>query len=204
MRLRDTLNSILDRGAKVKILRVLSSPGLELTGRQIAAEARLSVQTCARALQELVRIGLLDLTRRGRAHVYRVRHDYDIVSHGLVPLFRAERVLYRNAIAFLKEQLEHRVVAAVLFGSYARGEEEDGSDFDVFLLVQRREEAEAVQEYVQRRAGDFHRRFGVVLAPYVKDLRAFRAMVREGVPVAREILARGQLLFGRRLRGLVE
>ena len=44
MRLRTPLNSILDSAAKVSVLRVLSSPGRELTGREVAAEAGLSVR----------------------------------------------------------------------------------------------------------------------------------------------------------------
>lgn len=197
VRLRKPLDAIFDNGAKVKVLRVLVSPGLELTGREVAAEAGLSVPTCARALQELVDAGLLDMTKKGRAHLYRVRNRYRLVLKGLMPLFGAERALYEQAVGLLRERFESRVVSAVLFGSHARGKEGEHSDFDVFFLVAQPEDAAKLEDVVQSAVADFHTEFGVTLAPYVQDRGEFQRMVIRRVPITLEIMKDGRLLFGK-------
>lgn len=200
MRLRTPLDSIFDRPIKIKILRVLISPGLELTGREVAAEAGIDPTGCARALRELVEIGLLEMRRRGRAHLYRFPQDNFLVSAGLGPLFMAERSLLGAAFQFLRERFGHRVVSAVLFGSYARGEETHDSDVDVLFLVEGKLEAEQLETDVLSVASEFSRRFGTAVAPYVKPVSEFLEMARHKVPPVKEILATGKDLFGMSLR----
>lgn len=204
MRLRKPLDSIFDKPAKVKILRVLVSPGLELTGREIAAEARISPASCARGLKALVETGLIEMRRRGRAHLYRLPQEGFLVSTGIVPLFRAERELYDAAIQFLKKRFASRVVSAVLFGSYARGEEGHHSDLDVLFLTRTRRDAALLEEDLQAISSSFSQRFGVVFVPYVKTVDAFRTMVKRKITIAQEILGGGKHLFGRSLQDGLE
>lgn len=201
MRLRRSLDSIFDNRAKVRVLRVLVSPGLELTGREVAAEAGLSVPTCARALQELVDVGLLDMSKKGRANLYRVRNRYRLILKGLMPLFESERALFEQAVSLLRERFESRVISAVLFGSHARGRESEHSDFDVFLLVARPEDVAGLEDVVHSAVTDFRTEFGVSLSPYVKDRVEFRRMLKRRVPVTAEIMKDGILLFGKPIRG---
>lgn len=200
MRLRVPLDSVLDRPVKVKILRVLISPGLELTGREVAAEARIDPAGCARALRELVEIGLLEMQPTGRAHLYKLTQDNLLVSAGLGPLFKAERLLLEAAFQFLQERFEHRVVSAVLFGSYARGEETHDSDVDVLFLVREKSEAEQLETDVLLTASEFSRYFGATVAPYVKPVSEFLEMAKRNAPPINEILATGKDLFGTSLR----
>ncbi len=196
MRLRSPLDSILDRPSKIKILRVLISPGLELTGREVAAEAGIDPAGGARALRELVEIGLLEMRQRGRAHLYRLPQDNLLVSAGLGPLFMAERSLPGAAFQFLRERFGRRVISAVLFGSYARREETHHSDVDVLFLVEGKSEAEQLETDVLSVASEFSRRFGTAVAPYVKPVSEFLEMARHKVPLVKEILATGRDLFG--------
>lgn len=200
MRLRRPLDSILGTPALVRVLRSLTSPwlvGLELTGREVARQARINHVAAARALKKLSEVGLVSAQQRGRAYVYRFHYDNVIVEKGLLPLFRLERDLFDEAVEYIKRRFERRVISAVLFGSYARHEEDNHSDFDILFLVRSKSEADSLETDLSNSAADFYRRFGVALTPYVKDIGTFREMVAKKVPVTEEIRSQGSHLFGR-------
>lgn len=200
MLLTRPLDRILGRPTNVKILRVLSSPGLELTGREVATEAKVNHSGCARALKQLSEIGVLDMRRKGRANLFTLRDDNFLVQKGLVPLFRAERALFDEAVDFLKRRVADRVVSAVLFGSYARGQANDRSDFDVLLLVENDDGAKSLEELVLSFSSQFQRRFSLSLSPYVKTVKGFQSMVVSSKPPAAQIAKEGRDLFGRPAR----
>ncbi len=200
MRLRDPLTSILDRPTKVKVLRVLVSPGLELTGRQIAAEAKVNHAGCNRALKELVDIGVVDMRRRGRANLYTLRHENILVARGFVPLFKAERDLFDEAVSYLRRRFERQAVSAVLFGSYARGEGDHRSDLDVLFLVGGGSDAARLERDLLKTASEFYWRFAVTLTPYVKTIARFVRMLAMRAPLAQEIMKEGKDLFGQPMR----
>ncbi len=203
MRLTKPLDSILGRPTKVKVLRVLSSPGLELTGRQVAVEAKVNHAGCTRTLKQLTEIGVLEMRRKGRANLYTLRDDNILIQKALIPLFRTERVLFDETVEFLKRRVANRVVSAVLFGSYARGQANDRSDFDVLLVVEGDDGTGDLEELVLRLSTDFQRRFGLSLNPYVKSVRDFQRMVASNSPPAAQIAKEGKDLFGRPVRGIL-
>lgn len=200
MRLRDPLDDVFDRATNVKILRILSSPGLELTGREVAAEAGINHAGCTRALKRLAEIGIVEMRKTGRAYLYTLRRQSLLVDQGIVPLFKAERSLFAEAVGFLRSKFAHRVVSAALFGSYAREEESHDSDLDVLFLVESEEDAVAIANEVLGLATDYYARYGLAVNPYVKTVDAARRMVKTGEPPLPGILKEGADLFGRPFR----
>lgn len=82
----------------------------------------------------------------------------------------------------------------ILFGSYARGDAEEGSDIDVFLLVNTpREEIFQRNRLIGNITGDLLLNYGVLVSPIVENrefyyqnidvLPFFRNIQREGVRV---------------------
>lgn len=203
MRLRTPLDDILISPNRVKILRILISPGLELSGREIAAEARINHAGCARALRDLAAIGILRMRKTGKAHLYSVRRQNRLVERGLNRLFLAERELFDAAINYLRSRCGKHVVAAVLFGSYARGEERADSDLDIFFAVGDQEDAEWLAGTMDGLSGDFDARFGVHLNSYVKTLEEARAMAARRQPPVSRILREGRDLFGHPLKDVL-
>ncbi|MCR5482013.1 MAG: nucleotidyltransferase domain-containing protein [Clostridia bacterium] len=83
---------------------------------------------------------------------------------------------------------------AILFGSYARGDADEGSDVDVLVLLDSTKEMIAQKEWeVGNIAGDILLNYGVLVSPVVENrkyyienssfLPFFRNIEREGVRV---------------------
>lgn len=200
MRLRNALDDVFDRATKVKVLRILASPGLELTGREIAAQARINHAGCVRTLAHLVKVGIVGMRVKGRSYLYTLLPGNRLIERALIPLFRTERALFREAVDYLRARYESRVLSAAVFGSYARAEETYTSDLDVFFLVRDRENVDSILSDLTRAADDFRRRFGVSLNPYIKTLSIARMMAKTGRPPMPQIIKQGRDLFGRPLR----
>jgi predicted nucleotidyltransferase len=82
----------------------------------------------------------------------------------------------------------------ILFGSYARGQADAGSDLNLCLVV-----AEA-GDWLERQA-EFLRRFdlpGAVLRPVIYTSQELERLRAEGHPFVREILEEGRVLHERR------
>jgi len=67
---------------------------------------------------------------------YRLNGDHYLVAHGLRALFEGERHMPGAIAKELGSLLDGKVMAAGLFGSYARGAARAGSDIDLFVVVQ--------------------------------------------------------------------
>jgi len=85
------LDTILDQGSKLKILRMLYLQKGEHTGREIARAIRMSPSVVSGALHELCGEGLVSIRTAGRAHLYGLIEDNQLVKKSLGPLFEGEK-----------------------------------------------------------------------------------------------------------------
>ena len=85
----------------------------------------------------------------------------------------------------------HEKIDAILFGSYARGEQEDGSDIDVLLLVDApREDISRQNWQVGNIAAELLLNHGVLVSPIVENRAYFNANA-EILPFYRSIRREG-------------
>ena len=85
----------------------------------------------------------------------------------------------------------HEKPDAVLFGSYARGEQEEGSDIDVLLLVDAPREVISCQNWeVGNVAAEILFNYGVLVSPIVENREYFNANA-EVLPFYRNIRREG-------------
>lgn len=114
------------------VLAALARVDAELTGRQLQGViGHSSVEGVRRAAERLVRQGIVHRRAVGRAHVYRLNREH-VAAAAVERLAALDQELLdrlRTAIAAWTPA----PVAAVLFGSAARGEA--GADSDLDLLV---------------------------------------------------------------------
>lgn len=100
----------------------------ELYDRQIANETRLSRAGTNVALRELATIGLLHRTPRGRMSFYSIDAED--------PLVRQLKVVQNlTYLRPLVHSLKDHTSRMILFGSAARGENQEESDCDLLLLT---------------------------------------------------------------------
>ena len=82
-------------------------------------------------------------------------------------------------------------VDAILFGSYARGDNDEGSDIDVLLLVNAsREDISRRNWQVGDMAAELLLRYGVLVSPIVENREYFNANA-EALPFYRNISREG-------------
>jgi predicted nucleotidyltransferase len=168
MRFRKPLSETLGSSIKVDLLRVLlRSESRSLSGRELAKLVRASPSQVNLHLGQLAVQGLLHSETVGRVHVWRPVVDH-VLFRPLKTLFELEDSLFNSLKAEIGESLRgKRIERAVIFGSVARGTEEDSSDIDLFVETPGIAEKEDVAEMLSRASLRFALRYGNPLSSLV-------------------------------------
>lgn len=197
MLFRKVVDEVFGRGSRVTLLRLLARTRGERTGREWARLAGLDHKTCHAALQGLARQGVVSARRMGNALIYRLNGDHAVVRGIVVPVFEKEDRLVEEYAEEARRGIGERVEAVVLYGSVARGEEEETSDVDLLVLVRDERAARAAQARVGDIMSGLARRYGSVPQIVVTTARRFREGVRRGLPLFVAILQTGRVLYGK-------
>lgn len=203
MDFRDPL-SLLGPSATVGVVRaLLESPGLPLSGREVARRADLSPRGAQLALAPLVEAGLVDKVTLPPAQGFMLNLDH-VSAEGLRTLANPGGVLM-DRIAAVVAQWRPQAVSVVLFGSFARGEA--GPDSDVDLLVVRPASLDALDPVWERNVGDLERSVGrwtgnraEVIEYSVEELKERDAA---DAPFLRAVIAEGLTVAGKPFRTLL-
>ena len=190
MKLHNILDDMMDSKSKVRILRLLFRfPQREFTEREIARMIRMSPNTVNLALNDLRKTNVFLYKRLGRTHSYRC--DTDSVLFPLFKeLFGQERQMRDELLTLLKEGLEG-IGTCMLFGSFAREEEEFDSDLDILIVTENKDEAEGKTE---RLADELLRRFSISLASMIITPDELEKKRQKGF--IKEAISEGRVIAG--------
>jgi predicted nucleotidyltransferase len=144
-----TENAIIDElfggPGRTAVLRVLAAAKAPLTGRQIAVSSGLSPAGAARALDRLAELGVTKRQPVGRAVLHELDRETELVSQIILPAIEAERRIAAARAERRSELVPAEVVSClvegfaplqiILFGSRARGDSDDNSDFDLLVVL---------------------------------------------------------------------
>lgn len=128
------IEDVFGTKARIACLRVLVRVAVPLSIRQVAAQARISHVAAADALDGLVRLGAVGASVTGRSRIHWLERRSLLVTDLVLPAFAAEETSYARLAAELAAFIPPRVGLAVLFGSYARGEQTPDSDIDLLVV----------------------------------------------------------------------
>jgi len=128
------LDDILGNRTQTKLLRLLSRTRSAHTGRELARLIDQSHNTTRYALEELERNGLVIKRQAGRSNLYSLDEDNIIYTEILSPAFKLEEDLLGEVAKIFSDKLGKDLVATILFGSVAKGEENPNSDIDLVLV----------------------------------------------------------------------
>ncbi len=205
MALETPLDSILDAGSKVRILRLFSlrTDDFLASGREIARATALSPPAAHSALKELLDRSLLVREIIGRQHVYRLNPAHRVVREMLRPLFLKERGLKQDVRVFLLRELGASglmgsVMSLILYGSLASGKTHEASDCDVAVVALDASSKFALDRFfTQILAARFHAEFGFHLDPYIKTAPEFRRKLGKNEPPVSTLMANYETLHGK-------
>ncbi len=203
MRFEQPFDTILDKPAKVRILRFFCRKGGIWSGNRIAAEIGMSPMTAHRALQELRQATLLNVRRIGNSLAYSLRDQQILVRQILRPLFDREAKLHDRLSELFSAAVEGagkaKVITAAIYGSVARGSERPTSDIDLLVLVESEQAKRQIQDSLDRFCEMAMEEFGNVPALYVNTLAEARRKARRGIPVFQNILKEHRVIRGKPL-----
>jgi len=122
-----------------KILNfVFKNPTQEFYEKRVAENAKISVGACNKYMKKLSEIGFLTKEKRGRMNFYKLNRENPLVNQFKI-LFTLDSILVRDIKEKIKEEVE-----VFLYGSFARGEDVEESDFDILLISGREEQAKII------------------------------------------------------------
>ena len=122
----------ISSGVDVDLLVVMAGSTAPRSGRDLARRAGRSNTAVQRVLERLVAHGLVHRVEVGRTYLYTLNRDHLLAP--VVELMAATRttLVERLRSAFYAWEIEP--VRAMLFGSAARGDGDENSDIDLFVV----------------------------------------------------------------------
>jgi len=134
MDLANPMQSVIPSGHGA-VLGVLARADVPLSGRRIAELTRpkFSQRRVNDVLKQLADSGIVLREKAPPSNLYRLNHDH-VAAEGILALGR----MWATLMARIRSELDNWSIqpeAAWLFGSAARGEANEGSDIDLFLVL---------------------------------------------------------------------
>lgn len=175
-----SLEQVLGTKSKVAVLRSLFHSKLGHSGGAIARQTGVALFAVQKTLASLEGIGLVDVERGPVENRYRLNAQHYLVAHGLRALFEGERHMPRALARELGDLLESKVIAAGLFGSFARGTARAGSDIDLFVVVKTLKDREKVSRILSDAQPDLTRRYGWPMQPVIFERQRLSQGLKRG------------------------
>lgn len=104
-------------------------------------------------------------------------------------MYPHEEKTLKRIISRLRQELEQKIIAVYAFGSRVRGDFNEGSDFDVLVIVRDRTpelEKEIIGIFV-----DEEMKAGLSFTPVIKDVRSFELEKKYNSPFYQNIMQEG-------------
>lgn len=151
------------------MLRTLWGLRVPVTAADVARRTRMTHPAASATLRALSELGLIESAPAGRGHTYWMDRENIYVDRMLDPVFSAEGEMPELLLAELQRLLEPLSVSAVLYGSYARGDQTPDSDIDVVVVVEDTPAKTRIATALADLADEFENRFGARLSPIIYD-----------------------------------
>ena len=117
--------------------------------------------------------------RAGNSYLFSINKENAIVSRVLVPAFQVEANLLDDMAERFFEGLGNDLIDVTVFGSVARGEEDDDSDVDLLLVVRDGADIDELEDKTDRISIDAAREFGCSIMPIVTSQSDYRRKIRQ-------------------------
>lgn len=201
MRLTGIIETAFGTPARIAILRRLASVSKPLSGRQLAELTGLSHRGVIQAIAPLVEAGIVSQRQAGRAHQYQLSRKNIALAKIILPTFKKEAELRDGFMEEIVKYFATDTVSLLLFGSFARGEENDTSDIDVLAIARTDSEKEKIENTGEKKAGTFREKYAAPLSLHCLTLEEIKG--RKQSAFIKRVSHEGILLSGKTVEELM-
>ena len=167
-----------------------------MNASRIAAQAGLSKPAAATALDQLRGMGLVGSATVGQSSAYWLERENVYVQEMVNPVFGSEEGLPDILLEDLGARFGEDSISVVLFGSYARGDQQPDSDVDVVLVASDEASQARLDEHYYESQADFRRRFGAPLSVLTYDARVAKALWQSAPALQESLETEGLVVSG--------
>ena len=196
MRATFSPQNVFGTRSRVLVLGVLHGVSVPMNASRIAAQAGLSKPAAATALDQLRGMGLVGSATVGQSSAYWLERENVYVQEMVNPVFGSEEGLPDILLEDLGARFGEDSISVVLFGSYARGDQQPDSDVDVVLVASDEASQARLDEHYYENQSDFRRRFGATLSVLTYDARAAKALWQSAPALQESLETEGIVVSG--------
>jgi predicted nucleotidyltransferase len=200
------IEEIFGQESKIKILRSLVLTAAPLTGRQIASLSGIHLNSCQRALQQLVDAGFVSLQKVGRSNLYTLKDKNTFTLSYIIPLFRSEKdFLAKKVLSPLQNKIKQIpiVLSMSLFGSVASGSETPDSDIDICVVLRDQTRLSNIKKSFLKIAAEIMAQTGNKLSPYFITASNLKNKYLRKDKLTENIVKNGITFYGKPIKELV-
>lgn len=197
------LDQIFSRRTSIIVLRALRNYASGISGREVARITGLAPKNSINTLTHLENLGLVNRIRGGREHLFSLNRESYLIQNSILPLLESEDEFERSIRKEIKTKLKGKVVSALIFGSVARGEETEESDFDLCLVYETSKERKALEELINSIGNKMNRKYGISVSPLYITKAEFLKKARSGKSPVKQIIKEGELIVGENIKRII-
>lgn len=201
MIIHNVLDHILKSKSNIKVLRVLNSSRVGISGRETARLAKTGLRSVQISLYELERFQIVKKQFGGRENLFSLNRENYLVKNIIEKLFREESKFRTTIFKNIKIEIENLTDSIILFGSAARESETVDSDLDVCIVYSKNKRE--IEKRVNRFRDELAQEFGVMLAPFYIKRQKFKEKAQKGKSPINNVINEGKVISGISINRLV-
>lgn len=201
--LQRPLDRVFSAPSHLAILRSLADNAEGMSGREVARQAGINHQACAKGLARLERIGIVIRQGGRRLFLFRLNRDHILVRETLLPLLKKERQFSMALRDRLGKIFGPPALSVTIFGSVSRGEETETSDLDLCIVVGNPKMKPAVHKIIDQHSQDLFRTYGMAISPLILTREALLERWRRSDALVMNMLKDGKVVSGMPLKEII-
>lgn len=178
----------------LKLVRSLIPHTDGLSGNALAQMVGVSRPRANQALRVLVSLGALSQRAVGKAFLYKICPEHTLVKQIFMPLLEFQKNIYANLGQLIAKHSKPHPVAIILYGSFARGEENPDSDIDIALIYPQK--TNIPPENLESLITTIRKHYGNTLSVQILCKQQLFDGYKSGQPLITNIINEGLVLHG--------
>lgn len=203
MKINKVLSEVFSARSNMEVLRVLENYINGISGREVARLSGLSPKTTISSLTLLESLGVINIIRGGREHIFSFNRKNYIVNEIILPMLKREADFKDAIFNDIKKHLKKQSHSVYLFGSVARNEESIESDLDLCIIYEDKKDKEQIEEAFYELSNLLYEKYRVTAAPIYFTKAEFVKRAKQKKSPLPSIIEDGKLIFGTPLQRIL-